>query len=176
LHYNWHRYYDPNTGRYISADPIGIAGGLNLYGYVDGDPVNGVDPQGLQGTLVLPRPFVIPRLIPSPGTLVDPVLMPSDSIEEGIDKAEDAASDQDCPGDPGDPCKGLRQQLEAHVNKLEKYREDPYAYDNKGFLATNPPERHQKIIDGRIRNLEKQIKIFERDYHECLKKHGIPFL
>jgi RHS repeat-associated protein len=33
LHYNWHRYYDPNTGRYISADPIGIAGGLNLYGY-----------------------------------------------------------------------------------------------------------------------------------------------
>jgi RHS repeat-associated protein len=47
LHYNWHRYYDPNTGRYISADPIGIAGGLNLYGYVDGDPVNATDPEGL---------------------------------------------------------------------------------------------------------------------------------
>ncbi len=30
LHYNWHRFYDPSTGRYISADPIGLAGGMNL--------------------------------------------------------------------------------------------------------------------------------------------------
>ena len=33
LHYNWHRYYDPRTGRYVTADPIGIEGGENhLYG------------------------------------------------------------------------------------------------------------------------------------------------
>jgi RHS repeat-associated protein len=48
LHYNWHRFYDPETGRYISADPIGMDGGMNLYNYVGGDPVNLTDPEGLQ--------------------------------------------------------------------------------------------------------------------------------
>lgn len=47
LHYNYFRDYDPGIGRYIQADPIGLRGGLNLYAYVDNDPVRKSDPRGL---------------------------------------------------------------------------------------------------------------------------------
>jgi len=41
------RYYDPQQGRFVTRDPIGYAGGVNLYGYVGNNPVNSVDPLGL---------------------------------------------------------------------------------------------------------------------------------
>ncbi|MEZ2577544.1 RHS repeat domain-containing protein, partial [Buttiauxella ferragutiae] len=46
LHYNRFRYYDSETGQYISADPIGLAGGINLYSYAP-NPLKWVDPLGL---------------------------------------------------------------------------------------------------------------------------------
>ena len=46
LHYNRHRYYDPMLGRYITQDPIGLAGGINIYSY-SLDPLLEVDPLGL---------------------------------------------------------------------------------------------------------------------------------
>ncbi|EGK9461975.1 RHS repeat protein [Escherichia coli] len=46
LYYNRHRYYDPLQGRYITQDPIGLAGGWNLYKYPL-NPVQRIDPMGL---------------------------------------------------------------------------------------------------------------------------------
>ncbi len=47
LYYNRHRYYDPESGRYISEDPIGLRGGLAPYSYVS-DPLMWLDPGGLK--------------------------------------------------------------------------------------------------------------------------------
>ncbi|MGX9379881.1 RHS repeat-associated core domain-containing protein [Pseudomonas sp. JQ36] len=46
LHYNRHRYYNPGTGRFLTPDPIKLAGGLNNYQYVP-NPTGWIDPLGL---------------------------------------------------------------------------------------------------------------------------------
>jgi RHS repeat-associated protein len=48
LYYRRNRYYDPSTGRFTQEDPIGLAGGLNVYGFAEGDPVSFSDPFGLR--------------------------------------------------------------------------------------------------------------------------------
>lgn len=56
--YNYFRYYDPSTGRYLTADPIGLLGGLNMYTYALNNPIVLYDPYGLWVPPSLPQGFV----------------------------------------------------------------------------------------------------------------------
>ena len=55
LFYNYQREYDPAVGRYSQSDPIGLAAGPNTFGYVMGNPMSWIDPEGLE-VLVCSQP------------------------------------------------------------------------------------------------------------------------
>ncbi len=53
LHYNYFRTYDPNTGRYLESDPIGLNGGISTYGYANQNGLKYIDPTGELPLIVL---------------------------------------------------------------------------------------------------------------------------
>ncbi len=59
LHYNVQRDYDPASGRFVTSDPLGLQGGISTYGYVKGNPLVSVDPDGMLAIPLLPPPPVV---------------------------------------------------------------------------------------------------------------------
>ena len=70
LFQNHHRDYDPTTGRYVQADPLGLGGGSNVFAYVGGDPLNMVDPDGLRPGPAMLFPFITAALVSINGQLL----------------------------------------------------------------------------------------------------------
>jgi len=52
LHQNWYRTYDPRAGRYLESDPVGLAAGVNTFGYANSNPLAFADPDGRSPVLV----------------------------------------------------------------------------------------------------------------------------
>ncbi|MBI6201614.1 hypothetical protein [Providencia rettgeri] len=67
----------------------------------------------------------------------------------------------------------LRGQVRLHKEKLAAYRRNPDAFDNQGHLKNAPNNTvRQRIIDGRIKHLEKEIKAFEKNINEIKNGKG----
>ncbi|WP_093281801.1 RHS repeat-associated core domain-containing protein [Verrucomicrobium sp. GAS474] len=67
IYYYRARYYSPMAGRFLTPDPLGVVGGINLYEYVGGNPVTRVDFDGEYATapsLIIPKPYILPPPIP----------------------------------------------------------------------------------------------------------------
>jgi RHS repeat-associated protein len=95
--YMRNRYYDPRTGRFTQKDPVGLAGGINLYGYAAGDPVTYSDPfglwivvHGLQANLAISNLIlksatfrgIYSALLRAPATQVNITIRPAQSAVE----------------------------------------------------------------------------------------------
>jgi RHS repeat-associated protein len=80
------RDYDPETGRWTSKDPIGFAGGdTNLYGYSVNDPVNRIDPDGLDSFIISNmHEYLVVSDPDSPGNFIVFDFAPKGGIEQGI--------------------------------------------------------------------------------------------
>jgi RHS repeat-associated protein len=165
------RTYSAELGRFIETDPIGFeAGDENLYRYVANNGVNWTDPLGLAtaGSLSTSGALALAEIAAmEAGGTVSPL------ASAAISGAAAAAAVEVCKQPKKDPCKGLRDQLEAHQKKLSEYMQNPDGFDNKGVLKNASPELRQKIIDGRVRNLQEQIANFAKQLAECLEKNGV---
>ncbi len=106
--YMRNRYYDPATGQFTQADPIGLAGGPNAFGFANGDPVSYSDPYGLCATWQkLRHPFLCARLaLGLLGAHPDPKLPDPINEIEGQESSVTREPPQQMsnvrfPGDPG---------------------------------------------------------------------------
>jgi uncharacterized protein RhaS with RHS repeats len=59
--YNYFRDYDAVTGKYVESDPIGLAGGINTYAYVGGNPITSFDALGLEKDTISDRILALTR-------------------------------------------------------------------------------------------------------------------
>jgi RHS repeat-associated protein len=82
--YRRNRYLDPATGRFTEEDPIGLAAGLNLYGFAGADPVNYSDPFGLNPCLVPPVAPACLEAVAVGGAVVIAILLTKEMIDQTV--------------------------------------------------------------------------------------------
>ncbi len=167
LNYNYYRSYDGGTGRYTQSDPIGLAGGINTYGYVNWNPLSRVDPLGLAPNPAEGACVLGPNLICIGGIAIDAltngiaIAIATSNISistrpDGMSSLEERQYDRYCRG-PNDPCMALKaaaqQAISAAVVKMNNMFNDQNLYGTMGWKT------HGDDLMGRINNINAIISL-----------------
>ena len=111
LHYNRHRYYDPHSGRFVSQDPIKLAGGNNLQVYAP-NPTMWVDPLGLNSTCCF-------------GNATQPAGIRSKDLEPNADGLLPSQADVQWPSGKSTTVSPETSGLTGHYHKIPEGTEMP---------------------------------------------------
>jgi len=138
-----YRAYDAEFGRWLSRDPIAENGGINLYGYVANNPVNLIDPDGLQG---IPS---MNSITSNPAILLELGITPEEAVALGLISASAAASIEG---------QGLIDVIDKHIKGVQRMCDtaggapdpnDPNNWDHDKYLNE---------IKTAIKNLKQILK------------------
>ncbi len=168
LYYNYFRDYEPATGRYVQSDPIGLQGGLNTFGYVDGNPLIFVDPKGLAAQAVCLIPPVGVACAGAAQVLVNGVAVAigvgtlasgasSDARPKGMSPLEERQFDRHC-ANTDDPCGNLKAAAQKAIT-MARQKMNNLLVDKGNLFGTNGWATHVNDLKGRLASISAMISL-----------------
>ncbi|WP_353327979.1 RHS repeat-associated core domain-containing protein, partial [Chitiniphilus shinanonensis] len=135
------RYYDPEVGRYITRDPIGLRGGINTYSYVGGKPLLYIDSLGLDAI-----PWRVALSIAGGAAAADGPLPVGEVVAVGILATVLIYNALQDPNDgPMEMAKGGRQNLENEYSRAARQYPDPCDWLRSEYNNTSDSKKRMKI-------------------------------
>lgn len=159
LMYRRNRYYDPETGQFTQPDPIGIAGGFNLYGYADGDPVSYSDPFGLSPCLIPPVGVLCGELLLAGlGATATFISAKADDLAAGIEGFGRAVADGISGLGLALKNKHIQGRIQGEIDVINEH----FGYFSGGHGDPNDPRNRDKWKKDIRRHLDEMRKYIDR--------------